>query len=345
MPYSSGPGRHGRLHSTKTIFLVIIAALFLLAPALTQAKLTELENQELDSVYAASGISYGFKDIQIFNVIDKFIYCPDNGDGDYLHFKLYAHDGLGGPVKYNFDFGTAMTASGIVTFDVATHEIAPLDDWDTTTGPGDFDPVYKVMQHIHCPLWDQDLAYSLMDFTFSDGTSTYNLGEIDIGPIRLDSYSMLMAPHPGDGFDFEYSFESHIDYLSYAYIADPANPANCERLTFENLHFGNTFDYGLPGDDPADPTSWKTDIGEFQIGDMLGDLTSTDPKNWHSRPAQIDAVVTDRFDSVNDHGALLLRLPMEGSIRFEKADFGGTDFGPGAIDGINVYRLDTYLVP
>ncbi|MBC2763532.1 MAG: hypothetical protein HF970_09480 [ANME-2 cluster archaeon] len=318
-----------------------------MSPACTYAELTELANAEMDSVYAASGIAYGIKDVQIFHVIDQFIYCPDNGDGDYLHFKLYAHDGLGGPVKYNFEFATAgaMTASGIITMDIATNEIAPLDDWDLSTGPSDFDTVYKVMQHTHCPLWDQDLAYSLIDFTFSDGISSYNLGEFDIGPIDLRSYGFHIAPHPGDGVDFDYSFESHIQYLSYAYIADPVTPANTKRLTFENMHFGNTFDYGIAGDDPTDPTTWKSDIGEFQIGDMFGDLTSTDPKNWHSRPAQIDAVMTNRWDNSTYYGALLLRLPMEGAIRFEKADFGGTDFGPGTIDGINIYRMDMYLIP
>jgi hypothetical protein len=51
-----------------------------------------------------------------------------------------------------------------------------------------------------------------------------------------------------------------------------------------------------------------------------------------------------------------LRLPMEGSIRFESATWyydrtaplpenQFVDFGPGAIDGLKVHRLDILLIP
>jgi hypothetical protein len=40
-----------------------------------------------------------------------------------------------------------------------------------------------------------------------------------------------------------------------------------------------------------------------------------------------------------------LKLPMEGSLRVEDVKFGGSDFGPLALDGIEVHRLAIQINP
>jgi hypothetical protein len=80
-------------------------------------------------------------------------------------------------------------------------------------------------------------------------------------------------------------------------------------------------------DIPTEPSSW-TSNGVFSIGDM-------------------DAGNPATLDIGTDAGGLTvmqLQLPMSGSIRMENLQFGGNDFGPTAIDGLQVHRL-TLTIP
>jgi len=308
-----------------TITLMFI----LLLPLVSIATLQPLENAELADVTGQSGIIFAVKDVQIFQNIEYFRYCAsDNG---YLLLNNLQSD----VIKYNF--GTENLAAGLMYMDAGVNEVASLDDWNLSTNPTS---VQKGMYGVAAPNWVQEVSYQAGGFLFSDGTSAYDLGEFWLGQIRQPSWKYFMAPHEGGtGVDFEYDFEMHIDALAYVYGTDSSN--NCLVLGFEDIHIGRSFGFGTAGDDPADPTTWTSDIGEFQVGDMFGDLAA----NEHARPAQIDAGVCN-FDFCDDPlGAYRLRLPFEGSFRFENAEFGGTDFGPGAIDGINAYRFDVYLFP
>ena len=325
-------------------------------------ELTKLNDANLEDIYAASGFSLGIKNVQIFQFVDSFTYCAsDNG---YLTLnQIQFTDGQGGDVmRYNFDYtGLRMidangnillesvddtgatgydgrlSSSGIINFNVAALEVASLEDWDLNTDP---DAISKAMGIINVPNWDQEIGLNIAEFIFSDGTAanTYDLGSIDIGRIDLPSYDYYFAPHEnGTGVDFEYDFEQHIDHIAYFYGNDCAQ----EYLAIRDIHIGESFGYGLPGDDPSDPSTWTTDIGKFKIGDMFGNLTPGSEE--HARPAQIDAGTIDI--NGEQYGSLGLALPMSGSIRFEKAEFGGVDFGPGAIDGIRAYRMNIYMVP
>ncbi len=122
----------------------------------------------------------------------------------------------------------------------------------------------------------------------------------------------------------------------------------CDSLEIGPIYIGESF-ADLAGDDPRFPATWKpnqatpVDFGEFQIGDMFGDITT----GTYSNPAGIDVGEADLDCGGPDPvlGAVQLRMPMEGSIRFESAEFDGIDFGPGAIDGIQVHRLNLFLIP
>ena len=59
----------------------------------------------------------------------------------------------------------------------------------------------------------------------------------------------------------------------------------------------------------------------------------------------LDVFEGDIYGTGAIHGVMDLRLSMTGSIRFENVDFNGTDFGPGAIDGLEVHRLELQLIP
>ena len=306
-----------------TIILIFI----LLLPLVSTATLQPLENAELDEVTGQSGITLAVKNVQIFQNIGLYGYnASDNG---FLAFGNLQSDVM----KYNF--GTEDMSTGVMYMDAGVNEVASAD-WDFGTAPT---AVNKGMFGVSAPNWDQEVSYMAESFIFSDGTDAYDLGQILLGQIRQPSWKYFVAPHGESGVDFEFGAEMHIDTLAYFYGTDSSN--NCLKLAFENIHIGQSFGFGTAGDDPADPSSWKSDIGEFKVGDIFGDLDN----NVHSRPAQIDAGVCN-FDFCDDPlGAYRLRLPINGSIRFENAELGGTDFGPGAIDGINAYRFDVYLFP
>jgi len=42
---------------------------------------------------------------------------------------------------------------------------------------------------------------------------------------------------------------------------------------------------------------------------------------------------------------IFLSLPIAGTVRIENVAFGGQDFGPIAIDGIHVHRLNVKIPP
>jgi len=308
-------------------FLISIAFTLLL-PLVAIGTLQPLGNSELDKVMGQSGITIAVKDVQIFQNIAQYRYFAS--DSGYLILTNLQSDVM----KYNF--GTDMS-TGLIQMDAGVCEVASLDDWNATTDPTS---VQKGMYGASATNWEQEVSYYTDGFIFSDGNNAYDLGEVWLGQIRQPSWKYFMAPHEvGSGVDFEFDFEMHIDALAYAYGTDSSN--NCLKLAFEDIHIGQSFGFGTAGDDPANPATWTSDIGEFQVGDIFGDLAA----NEHARPAQIDAGVCN-FDFCDDPlGAYRLRLPFSGSFRFENAEFGGTDFGPGAIDGINAYRLDVYLFP
>jgi hypothetical protein len=318
-------------HFKILLTIIITHIFFTVISAIANATMNELSDHDLDQISAESGIAFGFKNIQIFNVIDSFTYCAT--DGGYINFHPIVLHGANSDTTYNlnYDFGT-ITDSGIVYFDLSTCQIADEEDWSGSP----VSPIYKSMGAVRVPSWEQDLIYTIGHFTFSDGIQAYDLLQLDIGPIRTPSYQYYFAPHPGSGIDFEYDFEMHIDDLSWRYKYPN------ERLTISDLHIGHSFDYGSLSDKPEDPSTWKTEIGEFKIGDMFGDLTTG--AEVHSNPAQIGAGLLNAENNLYNASAGFY-LPLEGSIRFEGVDFAGTNFGPGAIDNIKAYRLQVFLIP
>jgi len=304
-----------------------IFAMIILAPICASA-LVLIDNEGLDSITGQSGISLAVSHVEMFTHIDSYGYVAT--DGGFLALRdFFIEDGSGGPARYNFG-----TGAGVMYMAVGALNVASIEDWNISTDP---ESQYKGMFGVNAPVWDQQVAYLIPDFVFSDGAvgNEKSLGSILIGPVDMSSWHYFTAPH-GSGVDFEYGFETHIDQMVYGYNESAG------LLAFENIHIGNSFGYGIGGDDPANPTTWETDIGEFRIGDMFGNLN---PLNLeHSTPARFDVGVIENSVG-NPYGAMGLQLPLSGSVRFEKADFGGVDFGPGAIDGITAHRLELYLIP
>ena len=148
--------------------------------------------------------------------------------------------------------------------------------------------------------------------------------ETFLGNLNMDGLSQgpslshigVHADGTGGGFDFDYTTRISADALKYTY-----NTA-LENLTLSGIHLA-----GAATGDQTDYTTWGF-TGDFKIGDIAA-----------GTPAKVD-VVTDAGST-----SLYLNLPMQGTLRVENVAFGGNNFGPIAIDGIDVHRLTVKMTP
>jgi len=320
-----------------------------------------MENTELESITGAAGFSIAIKNVQIFHHIDAFRYCAS--DEGYIEFQNFFMHGNGNPAKFNYDFGTTVTDSGIIHYDVFETDVGSPNDWSGDPIVAD-DALVRGMILTDVPNWDQELGFTIGNIAFFDpdyDVNPVNLGSFTMGLIDMPRFSTYTSPRiAGSGIDFQTSFQLTIDKIGYAYND------SCDALEICPTYIGGSFVDG--SDDPKNPASWMPnrvvpqDFGDFQIGDLFGDMTAVDPVDYHSNPAMIDSAECDIYPDDGIPGGkddviwgfLNLKLPMEGSLRFESAtwyvDSAGptpdvVNFGPGAIDGIQVHRLNLQLIP
>lgn len=289
--------------------------------------LSPVDDSDLSQVTGASGITIAVESVEIFTHFDEFIY--KGSDGGYIEFKNFRiTDGQNGPMQLNFNSDYA----GLINMDVGTVEVASpytLQDWISSTNPT---AGYMGMFGVSALEWDQELAYVIPEFIFSDGTvaGTKSLGSVYIGQVDMPSYQYFMAPNEqGSGVNWAYDFELNISDFQFKYEDDLLNVLNIHNIAMHESFAG----------DPADTSTWSGS-GQFHIGDMFGDLAN----NEHSNPARFDVGVLDAGGGLYE-GAAGLQLPMTGSVRIENVQFGGNDFGQAAIDGINAYRMEIYMIP
>lgn len=145
------------------------------------------------------------------------------------------------------------------------------------------------------------------------------LGSLSIGPVREGPSTLrISAPAAGDGIGFDYSTRIGIGALRYGYNTT-------ESLALNGIHIA-----GSMSGAPEDPSGW-TESGDFHIG-----ASAAEPDHRASL-----VVGTDQ----NSVTSTYLTLPLQGSLRVEEVSFGGTSFGPVAIDGINAHRLQIRFTP
>jgi hypothetical protein len=142
------------------------------------------------------------------------------------------------------------------------------------------------------------------------------LGRMDIGPIHRPSFYWLLGAHD-TGIDFEHGLRMSIDALRLTYNQQGAG------FGFSGIHLG-AYDPGAP----EDPGNWRMS-GLFQIGAM-----------HEGNPATFDVGMGG-----DGHAAVVLNLPMNGALRIENLDWAGRNFGPMALDGIQVHRLAVHFTP
>ena len=160
--------------------------------------------------------------------------------------------------------------------------------------------------------------YSVDDLIFAG----QELGSLRVGPVVEGASTLrISSAAPGSASGVEFEYKTRIDIGSFRYAYTPSS-----ALSLSGVHlFGSAS--GAP---ELDPAGWGMS-GSFQIGD----LTSATPN-----PATFN-VGTDQ----SGISSTTMNLPMQGSLRVEELSFGSTSFGPMAIDGIDVHRLQMRFTP
>ena len=129
------------------------------------------------------------------------------------------------------------------------------------------------------------------------------------------------------GVDFDYSTIVYAQAFRYTYTKTPVLPDTTGTLALTGIHLMGAATG--TADDPSNPATW-----EFTGTNNVFRIGNIDTGN----PAKID-VGTDALGVTS----LFFTLPMQGSLRVESVTFGGNNFGPIAIDGINVHHLNVKI--
>ena len=171
----------------------------------------------------------------------------------------------------------------------------------------------KTFFAITIPDWRQDYHISVDHFVFCNT----DLGRTDTGNINMPYSAFYFTGH-GHGLDWELDFELNTEETAYTY-----NTAG-DSLTQQGIYWAQT-----AAGAPETPDDWVF-TGPFAIGDINNDNS-----------AKLDVITLTDTNTTS----LLLNIPMRGVYRIKDVSFGGSDFGPIAIDGIRVHRLHVMIKP
>ena len=139
-----------------------------------------------------------------------------------------------------------------------------------------------------------------------------SLGSLSVEDIALSGYRRRLDLRPrGSGL-------LHQDILIGLSIEQAAYRYNNTggELSFNRINLSQT-----ASGEPSDPSTW-TFSGLFAIGDIES-----------STPLSIEAIYEDSVPYAQ------IDLPVKGTVRMESVSFGGNDFGPCAIDGIDMHSF------
>jgi hypothetical protein len=200
--------------------------------------MVEMTDTEMAEVRGKDGIMIAIKDVQIFQYIDNYLYtAPANEFGTTSFLSLGGIKMInsnGGPGLYNF--GTSNPLNGIIYYDMGQCDIAaPDSDWNF----GTVQVTQKLFMGMEAPYWDQDVGFLISNIVMGSGSDIEDLGLAFLGQFDLRSFNYYTAPH-GDGTDFEFDFELHLDTIRYVY--NEKSSPECGMLAFNNIHIGQTLD-------------------------------------------------------------------------------------------------------
>ena len=261
------------------------------------------------STLYGSGVSIGMSGTK-FHLDVGSIAISDTDNGNWLELRnFHVDDGAGG--YFSFD-----TGSTPITIDVGSD---PATGWTAV--------------HLVLTQFTQPRTYTIENLIFCN----QDIGRLQIADVTNPA-ELYFGAHQGGttGINFQYLSGLQINKIQYTYQYQP-DPLLPPQVPLDLLANGINLAAQATGA-PEDPASWAF-TGMYQVGDLGG--ADIDVDNDPTNPAVPNPATVDvGTDTGTGETSMLLNLPMKGSIRAKEVNFGGNSFGPVAIDGITVHRLN-----
>ncbi len=256
-------------------------------------------------------------------------------------------------ISYNWG-DSAYTISAAI-FKISDTDSSPLNwlEFNNLTISGSWDETNDIIDSGAFPYYhfnsidietitnNDSQTRTVLSISSSDNTypQTWNIGNLvfcsqDLGSLNFDiktvGPSLLNITSHGagsSGIEFEYLAQWSLQNFNYAY-----NNTNTSAglLNVAGIHLSQS-----AAGAPEDPSTWAFS-GNFRIGDIVGgNIPVSSDSDTAPNPATFDVGSSPDGTST----AVVLNLPMQGTIRAQSVNLGGTNFGPVAIDGITVHHL------
>lgn len=279
-------------------------SIFLILLSTKAFAISPMSEKQLKTQTGQSGISIAIDDVVIYHQSSSIKFIDSNLDTPgYLGFK---------DIKKLHTYNTG-NAIELDSDHLMGHISMDLIIPDASTG-GYLNPYLS----LSCSDW-QSTAFFKADQIDFNGT---DIGGISIVNSKFPKWNLYLGSHDS-GIDFEAGFQMQTDSFKYDY-GDPLDD-NC--LEFKNISIAGTFNNQSNTDDPANPSTWNP-VDRFMVGNFK---TNT--------PAKFDIGIRQS----DNMPIIQISAPMSGSIRIENINIGQRDFGPTAIDGIQVHRMTIEL--
>jgi len=306
----------------KKIFGLIFILVMLFHPTAGDAQMKLLNNEDLADICAGTGVTLWIKDISLEVTINSFKFTGT--DGSAIEFKGIAVNGSTvNPLTGSSDGNSHAAYFSNIDDNVITYDIFTVENTSTTIDGKTILSIdntnWNTTHTIASPNWTQQVYYSVDDIVFC----THSLGSMNIGSVNLHSTYTMLTANGRVGPAWETGISLDIDEFKYVYNTAPTS------LAFQNIYLS-----GSASGTESDPSTWAFS-GQFKIGDF------GTPLGTGYNPADMNIITRDD----NGKTVIVLNLPMSGSFRVKDVNFGGTDFGPIAIDGINVHSLNVEISP
>jgi hypothetical protein len=262
-------------------------------------------------VSAQAGITYNWGDSQLQITLNSFaISDTDSSPNNWLELNNIT---ISGPNGY-FTLDEANEG----TTDFPLYYFNTIDVGTITNNNNQTRTVVSFMDSTNTT--ERDWTIGNLVFCNQD------LGSIQFDERNVDPTLLNITTHGvgTSGIEFEYLSNWYMQNFTYNYNT------NGGALNISGINIA-----GSATGAPEDPTTWAFS-GHFRIGDIVGgNIPVSSDSDTAPNPATFDVGSTSDGTST----AVVLNLPMQGTIRAASVNLGGTNFGPVAIDGITVHHL------
>lgn len=267
-----------------------------------------LSDRDMETVTAQSGISMLISNFQFDWVAGYLTVCDSDWD----------------PTVDPDDGTISLTGMTLINGVIESNEAIT---WDAYTIDDASHPMYgQTFTFWQSPDLYQHLNLSVDDVVFCG----QSIGQLAIDDFTTPERYFTTGAH-GSGMDFQYDLQMHMGRFGYNFNTS----GTADTFSLDGIHLVGAFDDmsdfditdSTTWDIPTDPAEW-THSGVFSIGNINS-----------GNPATLDIGT-----NASDQAVMQLELPMGGSLRVESLNFGDKDFGPMAIDGLEVHRL-TVMIP